>query len=175
MKPGEDPRELGRRRDLWLMPHSLKIMARILNHELERAAGGSVPGSQAGFTADDNAPAQTLVLRAQQERCAEERRDYYVGFVDFGTYFMSICKHVMRDVHAWAGVRPEVSEVLWAMQKELKGRYETAYGLTEAVTMDGVACGQGHECSPARSKLMTSVIQRLINRVGRGYRFGKES
>ena len=41
--------------------------------------------------------------------------------------------------------------------------------------MDGVACGQGHECSPARSKLMTSVIQRLVDRAGRGYRFGVEA
>ena len=38
MKPGEDPRELGRRRDIWLMPHSLKAAARMLMFEYEAVA-----------------------------------------------------------------------------------------------------------------------------------------
>ena len=32
-------------------------------------------------------------------------------------------------------------------QDGLKGRVETAYGMTEPHDMPGVACGQGHECT----------------------------
>jgi len=44
MKPGEDPRELGRRRDIWLMPHSLKVASRMLMLEYESVACQYVPG-----------------------------------------------------------------------------------------------------------------------------------
>ena len=61
MKPGEDPREFGRRRDVWLMPHSLKVAARMLMFEFEeRACGDTVPASQSGFTKQANASAQTI-------------------------------------------------------------------------------------------------------------------
>lgn len=43
MKPGEDPREFGRRRDIWLMPHSLKVAARMLMFEYEEVACRYVP------------------------------------------------------------------------------------------------------------------------------------
>ena len=50
----------------------------------------------------------------------------------------------------WTGTRVEVSAVLRAMQDGLKGRVETAFGGTVPHEMPGVACGQGHECSPVR-------------------------
>ena len=92
MKPGEDPRELGRRRDIWLMPHSLKVAARMLMFEYEEVACRYVPSSQSGFSKGHNASAQTLVMRLHRERCREQRQGYYVAYADMGSYFMSICK-----------------------------------------------------------------------------------
>jgi hypothetical protein len=63
MKPGEDPREFGRRRDIWLMPDSLKVAARMLMCEYEEVCGRYVPASQSGFSQDANAPAQTLRMQ----------------------------------------------------------------------------------------------------------------
>ena len=45
--------------------------------------------------------------------------------------------------------------------------------MTEPHAMPGVACGQGHECSPVRSKIMATFIQQMASRVCRGYRFGR--
>ena len=42
MKPGEDARDLTRRRDLWITCHGQKIIMRMLNTEYERAADASV-------------------------------------------------------------------------------------------------------------------------------------
>ena len=173
MKPGEDPREFGRRRDIWLMPHSLKVASRMLMFEYEEVACRYVPSSQSGFTKDHNACAQTLVMRLHRERCREQRQGYYVAYADMGSYFMSICKEIMLKAEQWSGTRVEVSAVLRAMQDGLKGRVETAYGMTEPHDMPGVACGQGHECSPVRSKIMASFIQEMATRVCRGYRFGQ--
>ena len=171
MKPGEDPREFGRRRDVWLMPHSLKVAARMLMCEYEDVCGRYVPASQSGFSQDANAPSQTMVMKLHRERCREKRQGYYVAYADMGTYFMSICKEIMAVAEQWTGTRVEVSRVLLAMQEGLQGRVETAYGMTEPHTMPGVACGQGHECSPTRSKIMASFIQVMAQKVCRGYRF----
>ena len=119
MKPGEDPREFGRRRDVWLMPHSLKVAARMLMCEYEDACAQYVPASQSGFTSDANAAAQTLVMRMHRERCREQCKGYYVVLADMGCYFMSICAEIMSVAEAWVGTRIEVSAVLRAMQDGL--------------------------------------------------------
>jgi len=79
MKPGEDPRELGRRRDIWLEPHGQKIL-------------------------------------------------------DWSTLFMSIVRDCMTDVEARLGVAPGMSDVMVELHRELKGRFETAWGMTDRVT-----------------------------------------
>ena len=50
MKPGEDPSELGRRRDIWMECHGLKLTMWLLGEEYERAAAETIPASQAGAT-----------------------------------------------------------------------------------------------------------------------------
>lgn len=58
-------------------------------------------------------------------------------------------------------LRENGRHVLLAMQEGLHGRVETAYGMTEPHAMPGMACGQGHECSPMRSKTMAAFIQEM--------------
>eukprot|EP00965_Chrysotila_dentata_P245260 6206454-Pleurochrysis_carterae.AAC.2 len=49
MKPGEDPFELGRRRDIWLQCHSLKYVCRmLLEIEYNKVAGNYAPNTHAG-------------------------------------------------------------------------------------------------------------------------------
>ena len=75
MKPGEDPKELERRRDLWVQPQSLKGLMRMLLPEYDKACARVVPGSQCDFTAEKNAPAQTLTARLHaEERKKKENR-----------------------------------------------------------------------------------------------------
>ena len=88
-----------------------------------------------------------------------------------GAYFMSICKEIATVAEQWSHIRPEISHIMRAMQDNLKGRVETACGMTDPFEMPGVACGQGHECSPSRSKLVTRFIQEMASKVCRGYRF----
>ena len=85
MKPGEDPKELERRRDLWVQPQSLKGLMRMLLPEYDRACARVVPGSQCGFTAGKNAPAQTLTARLHAEECmiGERAKDVRVrGYIE---------------------------------------------------------------------------------------------
>eukprot|EP00965_Chrysotila_dentata_P097061 3208342-Pleurochrysis_carterae.AAC.2 len=52
MKPGEDPFELGRRRDIWLQYHSMKHECRMLEPGYNEVADKHVPNTQAGWTGD---------------------------------------------------------------------------------------------------------------------------
>eukprot|EP00965_Chrysotila_dentata_P235287 6200657-Pleurochrysis_carterae.AAC.4 len=52
MKPGEDPFELERRRDIWLQCHSMKYVCRMLEAEHREMANEHVSNTQAGWTED---------------------------------------------------------------------------------------------------------------------------
>ena len=176
MKPGEDPKEMGRRRDLWLQCHSEKCLMRMVKEHYDHVAWETVPSSQAGFTPHRNAPEQSLVLRLMTEQSMMERTTLAKGYVDYVTFFMSCVNEIIWEVEKWAGVAPEVTDVMKALREGLvdengkqrleglSGRYETEYGLTDKVPiMQGV--GQGDITSPARAKLMLGVIQKTINRL----------
>ena len=170
MKPGEDARELGRRRDLWLAPHAVKIITRCLTREFDRAVYEAAPASNTGFTPGAGATAQTLTLKLHRARCRREKQDYVVGFCDMGCYFMSICREVQAHAQEWAGVKPEVTDVMAALQKGIQGRSETAYGLTEAYRVfRGIM--QGCIGSPSRSLLQLRFMQMLVRDACQGYRF----
>eukprot|EP00965_Chrysotila_dentata_P210301 6185814-Pleurochrysis_carterae.AAC.1 len=47
MKPGEDPFELGRRRDIWLQCHSMQCACRLLETEYNKVADKRVPITKA--------------------------------------------------------------------------------------------------------------------------------
>ena len=116
MKPGEDPRELGRRRDLWLAPHAVKLVTRCATFEYDKAVYQTAPASNTGWHPHANGPAQTLTLKLHRALCRKRRQTYWVGFCDLGCYFMSVCREVQAEAEAWAGVRPEVTDVMKALQ-----------------------------------------------------------
>ena len=59
----------------------------------------------------------------------------FVGFLDFGTFFMSCVKEVQWEVERWTGVDPAVTDVVRELHHEVSGRYETAFGLSERFGM----------------------------------------
>ena len=77
MKPGERPTNFERRRDLWLIPHSQKILTRMVNVEYDRAARRCVLSSQAGFTPGRNAGEHALAMRLAAEQAMVERKPLY--------------------------------------------------------------------------------------------------
>ena len=170
MKPGEDARDLTRRRDLWVTCHAQKLLMRMLNTEYERAADEAVPGSAAGFTRGRNGPEGTLVLRLAQEQSMLEGTPLLIGFLDFGTFFMSCVKEIQWEVERWTGVDPAVSDVVRELHREVSGRYETAYGLTEGFRIDK-GTGQGCVNGAVRAKLQIGVLQRMVSKHVPGYRF----
>ena len=164
MKPGERPTNFERRRDLWLIPHSQKILTRMVNVEYDRAARRCVLSSQAGFTPGRNAGEHALAMRLAAEQAMVERKPLYRGFVDFGVFFMSICHTVSHAVEKRSGVAPAAIDVIRALRvgveetcvPGLKGRYETAYGLTDPVDILKGLC-QGDLSSPRRASLVMNI------------------
>ena len=175
VKPGEDPKQLSRRRDLWLQCHSLKCVMRMMAVELDRAAEWAVAVSQAGFTPDRNAPEQTMVARMLSKAAAEDRVMDCAAYIDLGVAFMSISFEVARAVERWSGVATEVSEVLTYLREglgeaeagtlpPLTGQYETAFGLTDPVAvLSGL--GQGELTSPTRCNLVMNVMTRAVQKM----------
>ena len=125
-----------------------------------------------------NAGEQTLAMRLAAEQCMVERRPLYRGYLDMGTFFMSVANDVAWAVERRAGVAPAAIQVIQALREGvasmgvpgLSGRYETAYGLTRRVRI-GKGLGQGDLSSPVRSKLVLAVMQQAVSRLVRGFKF----
>eukprot|EP00965_Chrysotila_dentata_P057658 1911617-Pleurochrysis_carterae.AAC.4 len=73
MNPGEDPFELGKRRDIWIQYHSVKCVCRMLEIEYNAVAYKHVPITQAGWTEDRTAAEHSLTVRILEERCEWHR------------------------------------------------------------------------------------------------------
>ena len=179
MKPGEDPTDLGRRRDLWLQCHSMKCLFRMILPAYEEAAETCGGVWQAGWTAGRCAPEQTLVARIVGEQKMRARKMCCRGYCDLGSYFMSVVHAVQWEVEEWSGVPVSVMEVVRVLReghteeegenamRGLVGRYETAYGLTDPVQiLKGL--GQGDLASPARAKQLLTVIAGAVDKACAG-------
>ena len=177
-KPGEELVNFERRRDLWLMPGSQKLLTRLVNMEYNEAKEQVVPGSQAGFEKGRNGAEHTLAMRLAAEQCMAERQPLYRGYLDEGTFFMSIANDVAFEVERRAGVAPQAVQVIRALREGvvsmglpgLTGRYETAHGLTRAVRIQK-GLGQGDLSSPTRSELIQAIMQKAINRLTKGFKY----
>ena len=119
----ENPRDLTRRRDLWIVCHGQKIIMRMLNPEYERAAEAGVPLSQAGYARGRGTTEQVLVARLAAEQQMREQKMLCIGFMDCGTFFMSCVRTVQRECEAW--MRPNAwwsarrNRVMWIYNVQL--------------------------------------------------------
>eukprot|EP00965_Chrysotila_dentata_P129381 4276621-Pleurochrysis_carterae.AAC.2 len=177
MKPGEDPFQLGRRRDIWLQCHSMKYACRLLEAEYNEIADEHVPNTQAGWTEDRMATEHSLTVRIIEERCEWHRKPCIKGYVDMGCFFMSVNHVVQWEVEEAMGVPETIISIMKALRegkggegRGLTGRYETAYGMTEPVEIQK-GLGQGDLLSPVRSKLILAVIQKAMQRLVPGIEF----
>ena len=74
------------------------------------------------------------------------------------------------EVERRTRVRPDVIATMQALHSEVKGKFETAWGMTDEVPMEE-GLGQGCVAAPVRSKLMLSVMQRAVRTLCKGYTF----
>ena len=164
-KKGEDPAELARRRDLWVVCHGQKIVMRMIFPEYTAASDRGVPASQAGFEKNRGAPEQSMTMRNIQDHAAQTGGDIYVLYIDWATFFMGIVKEVQTETEKRMGVHPDVSQVVVALHTEVKGAYETEYGLSGSFN---VANGTGQGCinGAVRAKV---ILARNIATEGGGY------
>eukprot|EP00965_Chrysotila_dentata_P258881 6213373-Pleurochrysis_carterae.AAC.1 len=165
---GGGPFRLGRRRDIWLQCHSMKYVYRMLEEEYNEVADRHVPNTQVGWTEDRMATEHSLTVRIVEERCELHRKPWIKGYVDMGSFFMSVNHAVQWEVEEAMGVSETVISIMKALREGngggnggLIGRYETAYGNTEPVEI-GKGLGQGDLLSPVRSKLILAIIQKAM-------------
>ena len=178
MKPGEDPYDLQRRRDIWLQSHAMKMVEAMLLEEYEEVAKAQVPCEQAGWTAQRNGAEHVMSARLVMELCSRLSISHARCYVDLGTFFESVPNETQWIVEEAMGVNKHAMNTVRDLREGYEatnyptagGRFETAKGLTDKVTrFKGL--GQGDVLSPARAKLTMAVVQRILARTIKGIRF----
>jgi len=169
MKPGEDPMNFGRRRDIWLICHTVHLMDALLAREVLRVTSVMGGVSQAGFTECRGAPEVILCNRLCKEMACRDQIDFYRGYLDFSLFFMSIEHKLIEAIEEFDNMSQMARAVFKELLKDVTGRYDTAHGLSDSMIM-GKGVGQGRVSGPSRSKSVAAKIQHATNKVVRGYR-----
>ena len=84
---GPDPRELGRRRDLWSTCAGQKVVARMLAGAYDERAEETIPNNQGGFTRRWSAGGAHWALPMQRAQCRMNGKPLLRGYVDLGGYY----------------------------------------------------------------------------------------
>ena len=170
MKKGEDRHVVHRRRDLWLVPHAQKLVARVVGESYDGVADTQVPGSQGGWEVNRGAPSMHVPLVVQKEMCWEQGRPLFRAFVDMGQFFSTIVREVQYRVERRMGVAPAITAVMRALQDGARGSTVTAYGRTEGWALQ-LGVGQGCVNATRRAKLQVAIIQRAVSQLCEGFDF----
>ena len=170
MKKGEDRHVVHRRRDLWLVPHAQKLVARVVGESYDGVADTQVPGSQGGWEVNRGAPSMHVPLVVQKEICWEQGRPLFRAFVDMGQFFPTIVREVQYRVERRMGVAPAITAVMRALQDGARGSTVTAYGRTESWALQ-LGVGQGCVNATRRAKLQVAIIQRAVSQLCEGFDF----
>ena len=170
MKKGEDRHVVHRRRDLWLVPHAQKLVARVVGESYDGVADTQVPGSQGGWEVNRGAPSMHVPLVVQKEMCWEQGRPLFRAFVDMGQFFPTIVREVQYRVERRMGVAPAITAVMRALQDGARGSTVTAYGRTEGWALQ-LGVGQGCVNATRRAKLQVAIIQRAVSQLCEGFDF----
>eukprot|EP00965_Chrysotila_dentata_P169619 5599164-Pleurochrysis_carterae.AAC.1 len=158
-----------------------EYVCRMLEEEYNEVADRHVPNTQAGWTEDRMATEHSLTVRIVEERCELRRKPCIKGYVDMGSFFMSVNHAAQWEVEEAMGVSETVISIMKALREGnggenggLTGRYETAYGNTEPVEI-GKYLGQGDLLSPVRSKLILAIIQKAMQHLVPGLEFNTQA
>eukprot|EP00965_Chrysotila_dentata_P172810 5702496-Pleurochrysis_carterae.AAC.1 len=149
----------------------------MLEPEYNKVADEFVPKTQAGWTGDRMATKHSLTVRIIEERCEWHRKPCIKGYVDMGSFFMSVNHPVQWEIEKSMGVSETIVAILKAFREGkgetlggLTGKYETAYGITKPVDIQK-GLGQGDLLSPVRSKLILAIIQKAMQCLVPGIEF----
>eukprot|EP00965_Chrysotila_dentata_P131433 4344688-Pleurochrysis_carterae.AAC.1 len=81
----------------------MKYACRMLEPEYNQVADKHVPNSQAGWTRDRMATEHSLTVRIIEEICEWRRKPYIKGYVDMGSFFMSVNHPVQWEIEKAMG------------------------------------------------------------------------
>ena len=150
---------LSKRRDIYLQPHSLKLLMNGFGPVYGEVQRGAQPAANTGFRPKGSAPQAALVLGLTREEAVSERRAWYRGYADKGGFFQSVVRQLQQTVEARCGVRADVTSIVTALHESLVVSYDSGAGLTHG-TESQVGNGQGDSAAPTRSMLPLAVSVR---------------
>ena len=164
-KPGKPLDVVSKRRDIYLQPHSLKLLMNGFKPHYDRAQRMAQPESNTGFRPGGSATQSAMALGLMREEAACERKAWYRGYCDKKGFFQSVVRRVQRAVEARCGVPQDVTAVVMALHECLVVRYDSGKGLTprhgsKAGNGQGDTMGAGRSMEPLA--IETHVVDWLV-------------
>jgi hypothetical protein len=169
-KPGKPLDVVAKRRDIYLQPHGLKLLMNGFKPEYDRVARGVQPAANSGFRKARDAPEVALAMALAREEAYSENRGLCRGYADKAGYFQSIVRRMQQAVERRAGVAPEVTTCVMALQEATEVRMDSGEGLAHGADSE-IGVGQGDTDGPTRSMEPLAIETRAIELLVVGFKF----
>ena len=160
-KPGKPLDVVSKRRDIYLQPHSLKLLMNGFKPAYGEVQRAAQPAANTGFRPGGSAPQAAIILGLMREEAVSERKAWYRGYCDKGGFFQSVVRRVQKAAEARCGVPPDVTSVVMALHETLVVSYDSGTGLTPG-TESQVGNGQGDTDGPTRSMEPLAIETRAV-------------
>ena len=154
-------------RDIWLTAHGAKLAERMLLDTALVPLSRAIRLEASGGCKGRGCTEQAFCLHAAIEQALVLKLDLYVLYVDLSKCFMSFSREGGFQYLDWLGLPPAARVALAGLcdcDKHgcVRGRYETAYGSTEAFD---IVRGfiQGALASPEKCKAMMNTLAELVD------------
>ena len=163
------PHDIDQNRDIWLLAAGAKVVQKsLLWNGLEAVRERILPcaaGSVRGRSGTEHVLSQRLLIR----QALDLRTDIYVLWIDLKKCFMSFSRDSSQVVQERLGVPQELRQALKALYSEVRGCYDSAYGMTPSFAiLRGLI--QGALESPDLSLQLLNVMAEIMELKVLGFR-----
>ena len=151
----------GNYRGITLLSAAGKILAKILSTRLTSLAENILPESQCGFRPGRGTADMIFTARQIQEKCREQRKPLYMGFIDLTKAFDSINRELLWEILSRYGCPPKFINILKLLHDNMSvtvianGNTTQPFKVTSGVK-------QGCVIAPTLFSVFIAVVLELI-------------
>ena len=151
----------GNYRGITLLSAAGKILARILTTRLTPLAERVLPESQCGFRPGRGTTDMIFSARQLQEKCREQQKPLYMGFIDLTKAFDSIKRELLWEILSKYGCPPKFINILKILHDDMSVTVMANGNFTEPFKVkSGVK--QGCVAAPTLFSLFIAAVVHLI-------------
>ena len=175
-KPPDDPRLVGQRREIALMPQDMKLFLQMLKLAVYRRVASRVCDAQLGWSPGYGCTDACMTLQALVQQARRLGADMYILYLDLASFFSRVQRRLATVGEVLQGLPPDVARLALLIYGGYRGdsratrcQFDSAAGFS-APFSNWMGWLMGCVLSPDKSRLLLNSIAIAIRAKAKGVR-----